>query len=92
MPSLATMPPVHDYPRAMAETNRRDLTSTGNNKSDEHHGLVALSKPHSNQKESWTDVAFMILFGLILAAMSMLLQVLVLAYFLWIMKRHGVVF
>lgn len=92
VPSLATMPPVHDYPKAMAENNRRDLIEPGSDKSDEHHDSVAPSNPHSNQEESWTRIAFLIFVGLVLTAISMLFQLLLLAFFRWISERQKVVF
>lgn len=92
VPSLATMPPVHDYPQAMAENNRRGLIEPGSDRSDEHHTSVAPSNPHSNQEESWTQIAFLIFVGLVLTAMSILFQLLTLAYFLWISERRVIFF
>lgn len=72
----------------MAETNCRDLDSVENNKSDEDHGSVAPSTP----QESWIDVALMVLLGLVIAALSMVLQIIVLAYYMYMMTRRGVIF
>lgn len=85
VPSLATALPVHDYPHEMTKTNCRDLDSVENNKSDEHHGSVAPSTP----QESWVDVALMVLLGLVIAALSMVLQIIVLAYYMYMIINLG---
>lgn len=88
VPSLATMPPAHDYPQA--KTNCRDPKTVGDNKSDEYHEYVPPRTPRTDQ-ESWTDVALMVLLGLLIAAFSMVLSLVHFAYFAYMMQqREGV--
>lgn len=89
MPSLATMPPVHDYPQGMAETNCRDLNSVDNNKWTEYHESVPPGYLHS-EEENWTAVASLFLVGLAIVALSIALSLLHFLYFDYTMRRQGV--
>lgn len=88
MPSLATMPPVHDYPQGMAKTNCRDLNSVDYNEWTENHEYVPPGYLHS-EGEDWTAVAWLLLVGLAIIALSVALSLLHFLYFDYMMRRQG---
>lgn len=72
----------------MARTDCRDLEPVDNNKTDEHYEYLLPNNPRSDQ-ESWTDVALIILLGLVVIAFAIVLSLLHFAYFVYMMRRQG---
>lgn len=81
VPWLATtiMPPVHDYPRATAGTSNPDY--------DQEY--LVPPTPRGNHEVSWTEIAMALLQGLIITAMAFVLNMIWIAYGVWILKRRG---